>query len=69
MALKIGDPAPDFTLKDNHGEPAGLSEFKGKKVIHIDVLDEEHLKLEGREKAEKKDGESSEVTAAHSEQK
>ena len=33
MALKIGDPAPDFTLKDNHGEPAGLSEFKGKKVV------------------------------------
>jgi peroxiredoxin len=33
MALKIGDPAPDFTLKDNHGKPATLGDFRGRKVV------------------------------------
>lgn len=28
--LKIGDPAPDFTLVDQHGEPVTLSEHIGK---------------------------------------
>ncbi|MEG0774775.1 redoxin domain-containing protein [Clostridium sp.] len=31
--IKIGDVAPDFSLKDNHGQPVHLSDFKGKKVL------------------------------------
>ena len=31
--FKMGDRAPDFTLKDNHGKEAVLSEFRGKKVV------------------------------------
>lgn len=33
MALKVGDEAPDFTLKDNHGKEVRLSDFRGKKVV------------------------------------
>ena len=31
--LKVGDPAPDFTLPDTSGKPVKLSEFKGKKSV------------------------------------
>jgi peroxiredoxin len=33
MELKLGDVARDFTLKDNHGKEAHLSDFRGKKVV------------------------------------
>lgn len=33
MALKIGDKAPDFKLKDSQGNIVKLSDFKGKKII------------------------------------
>ncbi|MCS6909992.1 MAG: thioredoxin-dependent thiol peroxidase [Anaerolineales bacterium] len=33
MPLKIGDPAPDFTLPDENGKPVTLSSFRGRKVI------------------------------------
>ncbi|SBS37598.1 Putative peroxiredoxin bcp [Marinomonas spartinae] len=33
MSLKVGDIAPDFLAKDQHGENITLSQFKGKKVI------------------------------------
>jgi thioredoxin-dependent peroxiredoxin len=33
MALKAGDPAPDFALDDQHGKTVKLSDFRGKKVI------------------------------------
>jgi peroxiredoxin Q/BCP len=33
MALKAGDPAPDFALEDQHGKTAKLSDLRGKKVI------------------------------------
>lgn len=33
IKLKVGDKAPDFTLKDGEGKPARLSDFKGKKVV------------------------------------
>jgi len=31
--IKVGDKAPDFTLKDQHNKELRLSEFKGKKVL------------------------------------
>ena len=31
--LKVGDQAPDFTLKDQYGSPLTLSSFRGKKNV------------------------------------
>ena len=31
--LKVGDPAPDFTLANTKGEKVTLSDFKGKKGV------------------------------------
>jgi peroxiredoxin len=31
--LKVGDPAPDFTLTDTSGQPVKLSDFRGKKSV------------------------------------
>jgi peroxiredoxin Q/BCP len=33
MALSPGDPAPDFTLPDQEGNPVTLSELRGKTVV------------------------------------
>lgn len=33
MKLTVGDPAPDFTLKDQDGVAVTLSSFKGKKKV------------------------------------
>ncbi len=33
MAVEIGDQAPDFELKDQHGAPVTLSGFRGKKNV------------------------------------
>ncbi len=33
MAVEVGDKAPDFELKDQHGTPVKLSDFAGKKDI------------------------------------
>jgi peroxiredoxin len=33
MAVEIGDVAPDFELKDQHGSPVRLSEFRGQKNV------------------------------------
>jgi len=33
MALTIGAPAPNFTSKDQNGNPISLSDFNGKKVV------------------------------------
>ncbi len=35
MALQIGQPAPDFTLKNQHGEPVSLSRFAGTKNVVV----------------------------------
>ncbi len=32
-ALKVGDPAPDFTLPDQDGNPVRLSSFAGKRKV------------------------------------
>jgi mycoredoxin-dependent peroxiredoxin len=33
MAVEVGEQAPDFTLKDQHGSPVSLSGFRGKKNV------------------------------------
>ena len=33
MSLKVGEMAPDFTLKDQHGKEFKLSDFRGKRVL------------------------------------
>jgi mycoredoxin-dependent peroxiredoxin len=33
MAVEVGDQAPEFTLKDQHGTPVSLSGFRGKKNV------------------------------------
>jgi len=33
MALAVGEPAPDFTLKDQHGNDVTLSDFRGKQNV------------------------------------
>ncbi|HPY25636.1 MAG TPA: redoxin domain-containing protein, partial [Mycobacterium sp.] len=31
--LEVGSEAPDFTLKDQDGQPVTLSDFRGKKNV------------------------------------
>jgi len=31
--LKVGDPAPEFTVQDHEGRTVRLSDYKGKDVI------------------------------------
>jgi peroxiredoxin Q/BCP len=31
--LKVGDPAPEFTLPDENGNPVSLVDFRGKRVV------------------------------------
>jgi peroxiredoxin len=33
MTLSIGDPAPDFTLKDQYGQDVSLSSYAGSKAV------------------------------------
>lgn len=33
MAIQVGDKAPDFELKDNHGAAVRLSDFRGRKNV------------------------------------
>ena len=33
--LKVGDPAPDFSLPNTSGQPLKLSDFKGKKSVVV----------------------------------
>ena len=35
MTLHIGDPAPDFTLRDQHGRRTSLSGFRGERTVVI----------------------------------
>jgi mycoredoxin-dependent peroxiredoxin len=35
MTLEVGDKAPDFTLKDQHGAPITLSDFRGSKNVVV----------------------------------
>ena len=31
--LKVGDPAPDFSLQDSNGQTVRLADLRGKKVL------------------------------------
>jgi thioredoxin-dependent peroxiredoxin len=33
VELKVGDPAPEFTLPDANGSPVSLKDFRGRRVI------------------------------------
>lgn len=33
MPLSVGDPAPDFTSLNQHGQPIRLSDYRGQKVV------------------------------------
>lgn len=35
MSLRSGDPAPDFTLVDDHGEPFTLSQHTGRRILLV----------------------------------
>ncbi len=35
MAVEVGDMAPDFELKDQHGSPVTLSGLRGKNVVLV----------------------------------
>ena len=35
LNLKVGDPAPDFTLKDQNGKEISLHDFRGKKNVAL----------------------------------
>ncbi|HLT12376.1 MAG TPA: redoxin domain-containing protein, partial [Micromonosporaceae bacterium] len=35
MAVDVGDVAPDFELRDQHGTPVRLSDHRGRKVVLI----------------------------------
>jgi hypothetical protein len=37
MTLKVGDPAPDFTLLSDEWKTVKLSEFRGKKNVFLAV--------------------------------
>jgi cytochrome c biogenesis protein CcmG/thiol:disulfide interchange protein DsbE len=36
MKIKVGEKAPDFTLKDLNGKPVSLSSFLGKNIVMLD---------------------------------
>jgi thioredoxin-dependent peroxiredoxin len=33
MALSVGDPAPDFTTRDQNGSPIRLADYRGRRVV------------------------------------
>jgi peroxiredoxin len=33
VAIKVGEPAPDFTLADASGKPVALAAYRGKKPV------------------------------------
>jgi len=37
-SLKVGDKAPDFTLKDLHGKPVSLADYRGKKNVVLSFV-------------------------------
>jgi len=35
MTIEVGQPAPDFELKDQHGRPVRLSDYRGKQSVAL----------------------------------
>jgi mycoredoxin-dependent peroxiredoxin len=35
MSIQVGQPAPDFTLKDQHGQDVTLSSYRGDKAVVV----------------------------------
>jgi mycoredoxin-dependent peroxiredoxin len=35
MTIDVGQPAPDFELRDQHGQPVRLSSFRGRKTVVV----------------------------------
>ena len=35
MTLEIGTPAPDFELRDQHGQTVGLSSYRGRRTVVV----------------------------------
>jgi mycoredoxin-dependent peroxiredoxin len=35
MSIEVGDKAPDFTLKDQHGQDVSLSDFRGRQNVLV----------------------------------
>jgi peroxiredoxin len=35
MGIEVGDEAPDFELRDQHGQPVRLSTFRGEKAVVV----------------------------------
>jgi mycoredoxin-dependent peroxiredoxin len=35
MTIQVGQPAPDFTLKDQHGQDMTLSAFRGDRIVVV----------------------------------
>ena len=35
MSVSVGQPAPDFELRDQHGQPVRLSDFRGKRNVVV----------------------------------
>jgi ATP-dependent Clp protease ATP-binding subunit ClpA len=58
--------AIEHYIEDPLSEAVLRGEFEGKKLIKIEVQDEEHLKLEGIEVAEAKKDKSQQVGTARS---
>ena len=58
--------AIEHYIEDPLSESVPAGEFEDKNLINIDVLDEEHLKLEGSQVTEPKETEESEAAVAQS---
>ena len=48
MAVKVGDVAPDFQVKDDSGKSRTLAEFRGKKGCPLFLSKRQHARMHER---------------------